>query len=52
MSDLVLISITRGQARFLLKLLDGLQTALGKESPLGLRAIRKKVEDALYPGHI
>lgn len=47
---MVYITLTRGQAKLLLKLLDAFQVVFGSDVPLQLRGVRNKVFEALYPG--
>lgn len=45
----IYITLTRRQAKWLLRLIDSLSVALGADAPLELTAIRQKVFGALYP---
>lgn len=45
----IYITLTRRQAKWLLRLIDSLSVALGVDSPIELTSIRQKVFGALYP---
>lgn len=48
----VYFSLTRRQAKWLLKLIDSLSVALGADAPIQLTAIRQKLYGALYPDQV